>query len=178
MTPIAALTVIGDPAGRRTSLLGSAAGRADLPLPRIVSWKDILSTPATYFSDHEMVRIDSPGAELAIDALLRGPGDPTRIADGPRWYATLCRAVDTLHGGHLLTDPQDLAVLFDKRRCHARLAAHAIAVPNSPTSGTRFGPTGWQEVRALAAAAGLRRFFVKPAHGSSADVFRRTAAPN
>ncbi|WP_100514196.1 STM4014 family protein [Mycobacteroides abscessus] len=168
MTPPAALTVIGDPDGRRTALLRRAAVRAGIPLPRTVSWLDVLTRAASHFGDHEIVRIDSPGGNRHIDALLRGPGDPTRIADGPRWYSTLCRAVNTVHGRYQLTAPEDVAVLFDKRRCHAHLAAQAIPVPHSPTSGALTGPSSWPEVRALAAAAGLRRFFIKPAHGSSA----------
>lgn len=168
MNPAAALTVIGDPDGRRTALLRGAALRAGLPPPRVVSWRHVLSVPATHFSDNEIVRIDSPGESSAIDALLRGPGDPTRIAEGPRWYSTLCRAVNSVRGGYQLIAPEDVAVLFDKRRCHSQLAAQAIPLPQSPTSGAPTGPSGWSEVRALAAGAGLRRFFVKPAHGSSA----------
>lgn len=163
------LAVVGNPENRRVTMLLAAAARADLPAPRVVSWREVLTEGGSRFDADEWVRLDSPGENPDVDAMLRGAGDPTRIADGPRWYASLLAAVGTLRGGRRLTDPDDLAVLFDKRRCHAVLADSAVPVPFSPTSGDDAPvPRSWPEVRELAAAAGLRRFFVKPAHGSSA----------
>ncbi|WP_433607358.1 STM4014 family protein [Prescottella agglutinans] len=163
------LAVVGNPDNRRVTMLLDAAARSGLPAPRVVSWREVLTGGGARFDADEWVRLDSPGEDPEVDALLRGPGDPTRIADGPRWYASLLAAVGTLRGGRRLTDPDDLAVLFDKRRCHAALASNAVPVPISPTSGGDApAPRSWPEVRELAAAAGLRRFFVKPAHGSSA----------
>ncbi|MFC4604178.1 STM4014 family protein [Rhodococcus kronopolitis] len=163
------LAVVGNPENRRVTMLLDAAARSGLPTPRVVSWREVLTERGARFDPDEVVRLDSPGENPEVDALLRGPGDPTRIAGGPRWYASLLAAVGTLRGGRRLTDPDDLAVLFDKRRCHAALADGAVPVPASPTSGRDAPvPRDWPEVRALAAAAGLRRFFVKPAHGSSA----------
>ncbi|MFE3290207.1 STM4014 family protein [Rhodococcus sp. NPDC059234] len=163
------LAVVGNPANRRVTMLLDAAARHGLPRPRVVSWREVLTARGVRFDPDEVVRLDSPGEDPDVDALLRGPGDPTRIAGGTRWYASLLDAVGTLRGGRPLTDPSDLAVLFDKRRCHAVLADGGVPVPVSPTSGTDAPvPRDWPEVRALAAAAGLRRFFLKPAHGSSA----------
>ncbi|MGW7309623.1 STM4014 family protein, partial [Streptomyces sp. NPDC054835] len=43
-------------------------------------------------------------------------------------------------------------------------------VPHAPTSGPAAPPVrGWDDVRALTAGQGMRRVFVKPAHGSSAS---------
>ncbi|CAM2865463.1 STM4014 family protein [Prescottella defluvii] len=163
------LAVVGNPENRRVTMLLDAAARSGLPTPRVVSWSEVLTARGARFDADEWVRLDSPGENPAVDAMLRGPGDPTRIADGPRGYASLLTAVGTLHGGRRLTDPADLAVLFDKRRCHAVLANSGVPVPMSPTSGNDAPvPRNWSEVRDLAEAAGLRRFFVKPAHGSSA----------
>ncbi len=162
------LAVVANPLGRRLALLTAAATRAGMPAPRVVPWELVLASSAPPFGSHEVVRIDSPGEDPAVDVLLRGPGDPTRIGGGAHWYSSLCTAARRLHGGSRLTDLEDLAVLFDKRRCHARLAQQGVPVPASPTSGKLCAPTGWEEVRDLAADAGLRRFFVKPAHGSSA----------
>lgn len=163
------LAVVGNPENRRVTMLLDAAARSGMPTPRVVSWREVLAERGARFDPDELVRLDSPGEDPEVDALLRGPGDPTRIAGGPRWYASLLAAVGTLRGGRPLTDPDDLAVLFDKRRCHAALAAGGVPVPPSPTSGGDAPvPRDWPEVRELAAAAGLRRFFVKPAHGSSA----------
>lgn len=168
MTP-PRLAVVGNPENRRVTMLLDAAARSGMPTPRVVSWREVLTERGARFDPDELVRLDSPGEDAEVDALLRGPGDPTRIAGGSRWYASLLAAVGTLRGGRRLTDPDDLAVLFDKRRCHAALAAGGVPVPASPTSGGDAPvPRDWPEVRELAAAAGLRRFFVKPAHGSSA----------
>ncbi|MGW5072142.1 STM4014 family protein [Rhodococcus sp. NPDC004095] len=163
------LAVVGNPDNRRVTMLLDAAARGGMPTPRVVPWREVLGEGGARFDPDELVRLDSPGEDPDVDALLRGPGDPTRIADGPRWYASLLAAVGTLRGGRPLTDPDDLAVLFDKRRCHAVLADGDVPVPISPTSGGAApSPRSWPEVRESAAAAGLRRFFVKPAHGSSA----------
>ncbi|RVW10527.1 hypothetical protein EGT67_05000 [Prescottella agglutinans] len=163
------LAVVGNPENRRVTMLLDAATRSGMPTPRVVSWRAVLTGGGARFDTDEWVRLDSPGENPEVDAMLRGAGDPTRIADGPRWYASLLAAVGTLRGGRRLTDPDDLAVLFDKRRCHAVLASDEVPVPISPTSGGDAPmPRSWPEVRELAAAAGLRRFFVKPAHGSSA----------
>ncbi|MFC9515325.1 STM4014 family protein [Nocardiaceae bacterium NPDC056970] len=163
------LAVVGNPENRRVTMLLDAAARSGMPSPRVVPWREVLAEGGARFDADEWVRIDSPGEDPDVDALLRGAGDPTRIADGPRWYASLLAAVGTLRGGRPLTDPGDLGVLFDKRRCHAVLASSEVPVPISPTSGGDAPvPRSWPEVRALAAASGLRRFFVKPAHGSSA----------
>lgn len=163
------LAVVGNPDNRRVTLLLDAAARAGLPAPRVVPWHRVLTEGGARFDTDEVVRLDSPGEDPAVDALLRGPGAPTRIADGPRWYDSLLAATGTLCGGVRLTDPQDLAALFDKRRCHGVLADGGVPVPASPTSGADApAPRDWPEVRELAVSAGLRRFFVKPAHGSSA----------
>ncbi|MDH6675846.1 glutathione synthase/RimK-type ligase-like ATP-grasp enzyme [Rhodococcus sp. LBL1] len=163
------LAVVGNPDNRRVTMLFDAAARHGMSTPRVVSWREVLTARGARFDPDELVRLDSPGEDPDVDALLRGPGDPTRIADGTHWYASLIAAVGTLRGGRLLTDPDDLAVLFDKRRCHAALAGGGVPVPLSPTSGSDApAPRSWPEVRELVAAAGLRRFFLKPAHGSSA----------
>ncbi|CRK50955.1 conserved hypothetical protein [Rhodococcus sp. RD6.2] len=163
------LAVVGNPENRRVTMFLDAAAARGLPTPRVLPWHEVVTAGGVRFDADELVRLDSPGENSAVDALLRGPGAATRIADGPRWYTALVTAAATLRGGRLLTDPDDLAVLFDKRLCHAQLANSGVPVPFSPTSGTDVpAPAGWADVRELAQGSGLRRFFVKPAHGSSA----------
>ncbi|MGW4477979.1 STM4014 family protein [Rhodococcus triatomae] len=163
------LAVVGNPENRRVTMFLDAAATRGLPTPRVLSWHEVITAGGARFGADEVVRLDSPGENAAVDALLRGPGAPTRIADGPRWYAALVGATATLRGGRLLTDPGELGVLFDKRLCHERLVNDGVPVPFSPTSGADSpAPASWGDVRALARASGLRRFFVKPAHGSSA----------
>ncbi|GAA2584487.1 STM4014 family protein [Actinomadura fulvescens] len=113
----------------------------------------------------DVVRIDSPGEDAEADALLRGPGDPARVGGGARWYATFTKALDRIGatGARLLNDPAEIAVMFDKRRCHALLQASVVPVPPALPQ-----VEGYDELRARMAEERLPRVFVKAAHGSSA----------
>ncbi|MER8043576.1 STM4014 family protein [Streptomyces sp. NPDC094032] len=169
------LAVVGNPEGRRVRLFLDAALAAGLPRPRVVPWLDVLRGGAR-FHPGELVRLDSPGEEPEVDRLLRGVPEPTRVEGTGRWYARFVAAVRGLaatvreDGAVLLGDPDELAVLFDKRLGHARLLAAGVPVPHAPTSGAAAPPVrGWADVRALTAGQGMRRVFVKPAHGSSAS---------
>ncbi|MFF5563499.1 STM4014 family protein [Streptomyces sp. NPDC012623] len=169
------LTVVGIPGHRRTTLFQDAVGEAGLPAARVVSWRDVLRGRAE-FAAGETVRIDSPGEDPEVDRLLRGVDDPTRVEGTGRWYERFTAAARELGervrgaGADLLDAPEELAVLFDKRLCHGVLEAAGVAVPASPTSGAGAPAVrGWDDVRALMAGAGLRRAFVKIAHGSSAS---------
>ncbi|OKK17473.1 hypothetical protein AMK16_21870 [Streptomyces sp. CB00455] len=169
------LAVVGIAGGRRVTLFQEAVRAAGLPAARLVPWREVLDGAAR-FRPGETVRIDSPGEDPEVDRLLRGAADPTRVEGTARWYRLFTEAVDGIAaevaraGGRLLTAPGDLAVLFDKRLCHHALEAAGVPVPHSPTSGPSAAPVrGWQDVRAVLARPGLRRVFVKPAHGSSAS---------
>ncbi|WP_329061554.1 STM4014 family protein [Streptomyces sp. NBC_01429] len=169
------LTVVGIPGNRRTTLFQDAVRAAGLPPAREVSWLDVLRGRAG-FAAGETVRIDSPGEDPEVDRLLRGAEDSTRVEGTGRWYERFTAAARELGerargaGAELLDDPEELAVLFDKRLCHGVLDAAGVAVPESPTSGADAPAVhGWDDVRALMAGAGLRRAFVKIAHGSSAS---------
>ncbi|MEV8391657.1 MULTISPECIES: STM4014 family protein [unclassified Streptomyces] len=169
------LVVVGIPGNRRVSLFQDAVRAAGLSPAREVAWRDVLDGRAR-FTAGETVRIDSPGEDPEVDRLLRDMDDPTRVEGTGRWYerfTALARGLGraaSAAGADLLDDPEELAVLFDKRLCHGVLDAAGVRVPVSPTSGPA-GPTvsGWDDVRALMAGAGLRRAFVKIAHGSSAS---------
>ncbi|MFF4585451.1 STM4014 family protein [Streptomyces sp. NPDC001388] len=162
--------VVGNPGNRRVALFGDAVSAAGLPAPRLVPWRDVLRGGGADFAADEIVRVDSPGEDDEVDRLLRGTDDPTRVEGSARWYARFTAAVRGLRGGSRLDDPDDLAVLFDKRRCHAVLDAAGIPVPASPTSGPGAAPVrGWDDVRALMRDHRMHRLFVKPAHGSSAS---------
>ncbi|MEV0355791.1 STM4014 family protein [Nocardia sp. NPDC050697] len=173
--PAPRIAVVGVPANRRSTLFLEAAARAGLPAPRLVSWRSVLAGTAA-FEPGELVRLDSPGEDPELDRLLRGHTDSTRVEGTARWYRGFLAAARAVaeraaaDGAELLDAPDDLAVLFDKRRCHAVLHAAGVPVPASPTSGPAAAPVrGWADVRALLAAPGMRRAFVKLAHGSSAS---------
>ncbi|MFB7775303.1 STM4014 family protein [Streptomyces bauhiniae] len=162
--------VVGNPGGRRVTLFAQAVRAAGLPAPRVVPWLDVLRADGAEFGDGEIVRVDSPGEDPEVDLLLRGTPDPTRVEGTARWYQRFTAALGTLRGGIRLDGADDVAVMFDKRRCHAVLAAAGVPVPESPTSGAAGAPVhGWDDVRALMREHRMPRLFVKPAHGSSAS---------
>ncbi|MGA6152635.1 STM4014 family protein [Stenotrophomonas sp. NPDC087984] len=167
--------VVGNPGGRRVEMFSDAAVAAGLPAPRVLAWHEVLTVGAS-FGPAETVRIDSPGEDEEVEWLLRGAFDPTRVEGTGRWYARFTEAVRGIAtaartaGATLLNDPGELAVLFDKRLCHGVLDGAGVPVPPSPTSGPQAPPVrGWDDVRAALGTSGLRRAFVKPAHGSSAS---------
>ncbi|MFI0938821.1 STM4014 family protein [Streptomyces sp. NPDC021020] len=163
------LAVVGNPGNRRVRLFTEAAAAAGFAAPRVVAWLDVLRDGGAGFAPEEVVRLDSPGEHPEVDRLLRGVDDPTRVEGGARWYAAFTAAVRSLRGGVRLDDPDELAVLFDKRACHRLLARAGVPVPESPTSGGAAPVRGWDDLRALMRAHRMPRVFVKPAHGSSAS---------
>lgn len=163
------LAVVGNPDNRRVRLFAEAALAAGFAAPRIVPWLDVLRDGGADFASDEVVRLDSPGEHPGVDRLLRDTDDSTRVEGGARWYARFTAAVRTLRGGIRLDDPDELAVLFDKRHCHQVLARAGVPVPDSPTSGGATPLRGWADLRALMHRHRMPRAFVKPAHGSSAS---------
>lgn len=172
------LAVLGNPGHRRVTLFAAAVRAAGLPEPAVLPWSDVLRggyaiEPGT------LLRVDSPARTrrwtgcCAAPRSARGtrrpgwrarppgtPGSPPRWRGGP--------------GGpgrpraRLLADPAEIAVMFDKRRTHRLLAGAGVPVP--PALDQSAGPVaGWADLKGRLAAAGLRRVFVKPAHGSSAS---------
>ncbi|MEW2140147.1 STM4014 family protein [Streptomyces sp. NPDC005409] len=161
--------VVGNPENRRVALFTRAVLGAGLPAPRVVPWTSVLREGGAAFAPDELVRLDSPGENTEVDRALRGLEDATRVEGGARWYARFTAAVRSLTGGVRLDDPDELAVLFDKRHCHRTLDTAGVPVPRSPTSGDGTPVRGWEDVRALMDAHGMPRAFVKLAHGSSAS---------
>ncbi|KUN89624.1 hypothetical protein AQJ66_04075 [Streptomyces bungoensis] len=162
--------VVGNPGNRRTTMFADAVRAAGHPAPRVLAWRDVLRGRYA-FAPGEFVRIDSPGEDAEVDRLLRDTDDPTRVEGTALWHRRFTAAVREVTGearraGALVSaDPEEVAVLFDKRRCHARLAAAGVPVPPALT-----GPVdGWDTLRERLSAARFSRAFVKPAHGSSAS---------
>ncbi len=161
--------IVGNGENRRVGMFIDAARAAGSAEIRVVEWRDVLSEGGADFSGDEIVRLDSPGENPGVDRLLRGISEPTRVEGSARWYARFLDAARSLRGGFRLDDTADLAVLFDKRLCHARLSRAGVPVPSSPTSGGRASVRGWADVRRLMREAEMPRVFVKLAHGSSAS---------
>ena len=160
------LTVVGNPANRRVRLFAEAVRSAGWPAPAELAWRDVLRG-AEPPGPGSVVRIDSPGEDDEVDTLMRGVG-PVRhgeLVGLAESFRGLLRGVDAVAAGGatLLSDPADIAVLCDKRRCHAVLAAAGMPVPAGIS-----GVTTYAELRSAMASNKWTRVFVKPAHGSSA----------
>ncbi|MGW3540514.1 STM4014 family protein [Nocardia niigatensis] len=168
------LAVVGNPANRRVTMFQDAARQAGIGALRVVSWLEVLGGRAE-FGAGELVRLDSPGEDPEVERLLREVEDSTRVEGTAVWYERFVAAARAVGarahacGARLLDDPDELAVLFDKRRCHAVLREAVVPVPFSPTSGTGPAVRGWDDVRGLMTEHRLPRVFVKLAHGSSAS---------
>ncbi|MFI8887082.1 STM4014 family protein [Streptomyces sp. NPDC053813] len=173
--PAPRFAVVGVPGNRRVTLFQDAVRASGLPAARVVPWLEVLRGGAEFLPG-ETVRMDSPGEDAEVERLLRRVDDPTRVEGSAVWYAGFTSAVRTVAraaaaaGAVLLDDPGDIAVLFDKRLCHAVLEGAGVPVPASPTSGA-VAPVvlDWADVRERMADHGMPRVFVKPAHGSSAS---------
>ncbi len=164
----AVFAVVAVPGGRRAALFAEACRGLGLREPVVIDWRDVLRGAAIRVEPGTLLRIDSPGEDPETDALLRGPGDPTRVAGSARWFETftagLRRIAAAAGEARLLGDPDEIAVMFDKRRCHARLSEAGVPVPPALPA-----VHGYDELRVRMAEAGRDRVFVKPAHGSSAS---------
>lgn len=169
------VTVIGNPGHRRITGFAAAAAAAGLPEPRLVAWRDVLSGAPLAFPAGP-VRIDSPGEDAAVHALLSGTdADPHRVEGGAARHAALVAALDRIEaavaarpGAWLANDPADIAVMFDKRRAHPLLEARGVPVPQA-LSGPAAPVRSYAELRQRMAGDRVPRVFVKPPHGSSAS---------
>ncbi|MEW2273097.1 STM4014 family protein [Streptomyces griseofuscus] len=162
--------VVGNPENRRTTMFADAVRAAGHPAPRVLAWRDVLRGRYA-FAPGEWVRIDSPGENAEVDLLLRDVDEPTRVEGTALWYRRFTSAVRELTraahraGAVPSADPEEVAVMFDKRRCHARLSAAGVPLPPALS-----GPfDGWDGLRRQLKEARFSRAFVKAAHGSSAS---------
>lgn len=168
------LTIVGNPGNRRVALFTAAAVAAGLAPPEVLAWRDVARGAPLRLRPGTLVRLESPGEDAEVDRLLRSadvPAEHGEIVTGPLWYEGLARAlarvveVAARDGARLLHDPAEILVMFDKRLCHARLAAAGVPVP-AALAGS---PTDWPQLRRDLAEAGWSRVFLKPRHGSSAS---------
>ncbi|MFB9880460.1 STM4014 family protein [Planobispora siamensis] len=170
MSPL--LAVVGTIGDRRVTMFADACVRYGLRPPEVIPWTSVLRGEEIAPEPGTLVRIDSPGEDAEADALLRGPGEPSRVGGGARWHAAFTagmarvrEVVERTPGAELLGDVDEIAVMFDKRLCHARLTAAGVPVPPALP-----GPVeGYDSLREQMDRAGWGRVFVKPAHGSSAS---------
>lgn len=180
--------ILGNPENRRVSFFTAAVRKAGLAEPLVIPYTSFISSPV--FPPHGAsqsvcLRIESPGENAAVrEALIyRGldiPGpvqeihelvnDTGRIGFAKAWYAGFVKTLNDTKailaqpGVRCMNHPDDIAVLFDKVQCHARMRMHNVPVPALlPAVNT------YDELREAMRSAGLSRVFVKPVHGSSAS---------
>jgi glutathione synthase/RimK-type ligase-like ATP-grasp enzyme len=171
-----ALARLGLPAAQLVSYQSLITGEVSLP--------DLI-TPTT------IVRIESPGKSVEMEHLLLMLGAnepdpegeryerlaPSTLAALPhekgqllasrQWYLGFSALMSRLAGWipvqQTMNRPDDILLMFDKRRCHALLEQHDISVPQA------LPPVhSYDELMASLQERGWSRVFLKLAHGSSA----------
>ncbi|GLU46509.1 STM4014 family protein [Nocardiopsis ansamitocini] len=175
MTADPLLTVVAVPGGRRLRLFTDAVRAQGLADPVLLPWSDLAAGRGTV-APGALVRVDSPGEDVRTARLLTGldhDPDPYRVEGSAAFHRGMRAALRRLTGvvaeapgAQLLQDPADLAVMCDKRLCHARLSAAGVRVP--PALGGR-PISGYTDLRERMTARRWSRVFVKPVHGSSAS---------
>lgn len=115
---------------------------------------------------------EHPGARfLSAEEATALPYDHGRIRAPRQWYrgfrALLQRCEQDLAGLEprlLLNHPAEIALLFDKARCHSALSGAGVAVPEATAP-----VSSYEELRAELERLGWARVFVKLKSGSSAS---------
>lgn len=188
--------IIGNPGCRRVHLFQKALTRFAHPPAEIISYPDLIVGRVTLpdrVTPGAMVRIESPGEDFATERLILAAGadiaaedsfaalpreaalalpfDRGRIRYLRQWYLgyrailnRIARQLERCPPHRIMNAPDDITVMFDKPACHHLITTHNLPVP------PQIGPVGsYDELLACMQAAGCRRVFVKPAHGSSAS---------
>ena len=109
--------------------------------------------------------------QIAAEAARQLPEDRGLILHPRQWYLGFrealrrcARALDACPPHARLNDPFEIAVMFDKRLCHAACEQGGVPVPRA------LGPVrSYDELRARMEERGIRRVFVKLSCGSSAS---------
>ncbi|MHA7964134.1 STM4014 family protein [Paenibacillus sp. CAU 1782] len=112
---------------------------------------------------------------LSAASALRLPELPGVLHHPGQWFRGYCRLLASLRRevktalpeARWLNDPQDIALMTDKRRTQEALARAGVAVPR--TIGGETPPDNYELLREAMAAEGVHRVFVKLASGSAAS---------
>lgn len=174
----AALRRSGSPQACLVPWLDLATGEADLR--EVVRPGDVLrieSAGRDFAAERALLELgaemedEEPGhARLSRREVRALEFDRGRLLYPRQWYLgfrallrRIASQVKDVRERRLMSWPEDIAVMFDKPLCHARLAAAGVAVPRA------LGPvTGFDDLQERMQQRGWRRVFLKPAHGSSA----------
>ncbi len=191
------VVVVGNPDGRRVTLFREVMAGLGAGELRVVSSADLLAGRvrlASFVEEGSVLRIESPDRDFAVERALIAAGadepddvvgasrigreeamrlefDRGRILYPRQWFLGFRAFLRTIERQraecppHRLMNATDaIAVMFDKPHCHARFEASGLPCPRG--LGT---PEDYDVLRQRMHEAGLRRVFVKLAHGSSAS---------
>jgi len=178
-----ALARLGLPPARVVSYPDLLVGRVALPdvvqagsIVRIESPdKDLEGERALLAAGADEPDPDGPDADgydrLTREQVAALQPERGRILPTRQWYLGLCRVLRLIEEQlaacpphRPMNAPADVATMFDKRRCHALLQRHGVAVPRCLGLVRSYA-----ELMARMHDEHWRRVFVKIAHGSSAS---------
>ncbi len=187
--------VLGVAASKRARGLQAARVAAGLPPAQIVEWRDWLAAPACLdaaLARGGLVKLEPPGDDVVAHAMLlaRGAQRLGRPAVAPLQHGELCgtdlwfagfedalaqlaRQLAGRDGVDVVDAPVEIALMTDKWRCQAHLAAHGLPIPALLGRVANFA-----EFAALLDHHAVDRVFLKARYGSSAAgvvAYRRNA---
>src|SRR5262245_2577977 len=186
--------IIGNPGSRRVILFQTSLAQLKLPSAQIVPYIDLIlgkTILTDIVSAGSVVRIESPGKEFEVERALLALGLDTgdcdvclsryaisklvfergRILYPRQWYIGYCEALHLIARQlrecppyYIMNPPGEIAVMFDKGRCHELFELSGIPVPRSLGAINSFAEL-FERMR----QANCHQVFVKLAHGSSAS---------
>lgn len=186
------VVVIAPPESRRVHALQSTLSGLHWPAAKTISYAQVMQSEAAVASALQpgcVLRLDSPGEDLATERLLLDLGGQADDALSPsqvagldleqgrlmptrQWYRGFSHFLSQLHSQLPPTDllphqptwqHEQVLAMFDKRVTQNRFLQAELAIPG-------FLPKcdDYQQLRHAMKANGWRRVFIKLAHGSSA----------
>lgn len=191
-----AIVIGGDPECVRVRAFQSALQRSGRPPAAVLRYDDVLSNKgclARALRPGTLLRIESPGkspqAEMALlqagaaaaqaepyewvsaEMLGTTPRQKGHLGWPRQWYlglkaamADIRRQLAAAPACRLMAVPEDIVAMFDKPETLRRLHGLGLPVPHDLGS-----PENFDDLRERMARHGVRRVFVKLAHGSSAS---------
>ncbi|KAF3884883.1 MULTISPECIES: STM4014 family protein [Nostocales] len=195
------LVIIANPENRRVGFLQQALEYFSLPPATVVSYEDAIAGRETlerFDAPNTIIRFDSPEKNFEVDKAIIAAGanvlddgqyqrihpadaiklsfDKGLILYHRQWYLGwqyLLQQWEKQLKCPTMNHPEDIAVMFDKPRCHERFSSYGIPVPRSLGIIKNY-----EQLREQMRVQECDRVFVKLAHGSAASgvvAYRATA---
>ncbi|PVZ82484.1 hypothetical protein C9426_29580 [Serratia sp. S1B] len=187
------VVVVAPPGSRRVTALQNTLYKLNWPAAQVISYAQVMQDSAVLARQWEpnvILRLDSPGEDLATERLLLAlgklePGDLSttqlatldleqgRLMPTRQWYRGFSRFLQHLHHqlpaiahfpGQLTWQPEQVLAMFDKRVTQQRFVQAGLPVPKALAECDSY-----EQLRRNMVANDCRRVFIKLAHGSSAS---------